>query len=501
MTRKAGRPRGAPDGDCVEINQVALLLQRLLDDAGITTKDLYARLAAEHFELGRVPSFAVVARRLRGRGLQREPFLVDFVVELCAPAEALDRTRRTVNRLLEDAAPGRGTPVRAAVGQAGLFAEVEGLRLELHRTMDELRQLTERLIAAPTASSHGRAADARPRHRASARDRPPVEPDPVAVPAIRWKPPAVDAAAESAATALPDVDVDVDTLASALRELDPSGSRFAEVLRRCLDMLYDGARTGRYRWEQLTKHEKTFLGSLVRQETAREFGLVEGEKLEFRLRDVEFNIGFSTTVGRWLVPKHAVGAVYLLLAGNEDGGAVSASVVRASRDRLGMPSQDLKRVFAPAGRAAMRWLYRQTPLPVNLLATLPAEDLEAIFSPRSGAQRVSELFRRVLQQPIDSTAVRTVAMQVDATKRARDAQYILRSEGILVLSGQGESSRIVLERLGLARQPGAWWMSVPVTPFADHDTEERRIFADGVQWVVARPGDPVVEAPSVHRMR
>jgi hypothetical protein len=455
----------------------------------MTTSDLYARLTAEHFALGQVPSFAVVARRIRGRGLQREPLLVDFIVELCAPANELKTIRRTVNRLLEGAAPGRGTPVPipAATADNGLPAEMEALRVELRQAMDELRQMKEQLRTEPAGNTRTDAADAQQRLLvqwllATARPAPAGGPEPR------------EDRVQTEQTERPDArpDSDVEALMSALRVQDPSGARFGAVLRRSLDLLYDGARTGRFRWAQLSRHEKTFLGVLVRQETAREFGLSDGDSLEFRLGDVEFNLAFSTTIGQWTVPQDGRDAVYLLIAGNEDSATVSASVVRATPDFLSRPNGDQKSAFNSAGRAAMRWLCRQAPLPVNLLAGLSEEDADAIFSPRTGHHRIVELFRRVREQPIDRTTVETVAMERDATKRVRDARGALRRRGILVLGGI--HSQTYAKDLGLVLNPDEW-MSVQVTPFAGHDPEAPGFSLDGTRWVIARPGDAVVDAP------
>ena len=52
-------------------------------------------------------------------------------------------------------------------------------------------------------------------------------------------------------------------MAAELRRLDGDGSRMAAAIRGALDMLLDGQHTGRYRWDQLHKTEKTHAGTLV----------------------------------------------------------------------------------------------------------------------------------------------------------------------------------------------------------------------------------------------
>ena len=61
-------------------------------------------------------------------------------------------------------------------------------------------------------------------------------------------------------------------MAAELRGLDGDGSRMAAAIRGALDMLLDGQHTGRYRWDQLHKTEKTHAGTLVEIALARSCG-------------------------------------------------------------------------------------------------------------------------------------------------------------------------------------------------------------------------------------
>lgn len=54
----------------------------------------------------------------------------------------------------------------------------------------------------------------------------------------------------------------VDEVAEALLALEPTGARWAAVVRHTYDMLYNGAETGRYLWKDLAKTEKTHFGTL-----------------------------------------------------------------------------------------------------------------------------------------------------------------------------------------------------------------------------------------------
>ena len=65
-------------------------------------------------------------------------------------------------------------------------------------------------------------------------------------------------------------DPELRVVADELMSHDPDGSRIARVLRRTYDMLLDGQHTGRYRWDQLYKTEKTHFGTLVEINLQRE---------------------------------------------------------------------------------------------------------------------------------------------------------------------------------------------------------------------------------------
>jgi len=69
-------------------------------------------------------------------------------------------------------------------------------------------------------------------------------------------------------------DPELRAVADELMSHDPDGLRVARVLRRTYDMLLDGQHTGRYRWDQLYKTEKTHFGTLVEINLQREFGFI-----------------------------------------------------------------------------------------------------------------------------------------------------------------------------------------------------------------------------------
>lgn len=90
---------------------------------------------------------------------------------------------------------------------------------------------------------------------------------------------------------------------------DPDGARTARMMRRTLDQLYDGQRTGRYSWAQLHKTERTHFGTLFEINLRREFDDVidEGVKLDYRIRQHDVDCKFSQRMGGWMIPPEAIG--------------------------------------------------------------------------------------------------------------------------------------------------------------------------------------------------
>jgi hypothetical protein len=110
-----------------------------------------------------------------------------------------------------------------------------------------------------------------------------------------------------------EVDAELDTVAVEIRNLDPQGSRTAQVLRDTLDQLYDGQRTRRYRWDQLHNTERTQGGNLVEINLHREFKFQDGETLDYRIGGVEIDCKYSQTLGGWMIPPEAHGHLCLVL--------------------------------------------------------------------------------------------------------------------------------------------------------------------------------------------
>ena len=313
-------------------------------------------------------------------------------------------------------------------------------------------------------------------------------------------------------------DGDLAAVAAELRALDSDGSRMAAAIRGALDMLLDGQHTGRYRWDQLHKTEKTHAGTLVEIALARTLRLADGMTLDYTIAGADVDCKFSHRLGGWMIPPEADGKLLLLVQASDEDGTWSAGLLRASEENLRPAgNRDGKRALNEHGRAAVRWLHARAPLQENALIRLPERDLAAIFALSSGQQRVNELFRRAQRMRVSRTVVATVAMQDDYMKRVRDgggARDQLRAEGIVIF-GDYAGDQVLASALGLPRPGPGEFVSARLVPrprehgACDHGARghgvgergdyARSIRLAGADWLLASAADPPSPAPALPR--
>jgi hypothetical protein len=306
-------------------------------------------------------------------------------------------------------------------------------------------------------------------------------------------------------------DQELAAVAAELGALDRDGTQMAAAIRGALDMLLDGQHTGRYRWEQLHKTEKTHAGTLVEIALARALQLADGTALDYTIAGADVDCKFSHRLGGWMIPPEAEAKLLLLVQASDEGGTWSAGLIRASEENLSPAgNRDGKRTLNERGRATVRWLHFRALLQENVLIKLPERDVAAVFALPSGQQRVNELFRRAQRMRVSRTVVATVAMQDDYMKRVRDgggARDQLRDEGIVIF-GDYAGDQLLAAALGLPRPDPGEFVSARLArrtraadgaPGGAHGHQARCIRLDGTDWVLACPADPPGPAPSLPR--
>ncbi|MFF8327815.1 NaeI family type II restriction endonuclease [Rhodococcus qingshengii] len=302
------------------------------------------------------------------------------------------------------------------------------------------------------------------------------------------------------------LDPELDAVEAELYRLDPTGHRFATVLRDTLDQLYDGQHTGRWNFSQLHKTEKTHMGTLVEINLHREFSFADGDVTDYRIAGVEIDCKYSMTHGGWTLPPEVIGHLALVVTSDDTKASWRAGIVRVETEWLNLGrNRDAKATLSKAGRDRIRWLWPDHGhLAPNLFLELEDETRNRIFNARAkrgdrhGQARTNELFRSVHGRIIRRAELATVAQQDDFMKRARSsggARTILQPEGILVL-GHQQDDPFVASALGLPVPKKGEFVAGRVVP-AISPGHSMCAMIGGTRWVLAADGDPTVSAPNM----
>lgn len=291
-----------------------------------------------------------------------------------------------------------------------------------------------------------------------------------------------------------------DAVSEAILGVDPTGGRAAAVFRATFDQLYDGQHTGRFRWDQLFKTEKTHYGTLLEINLRREFDDVidDGVLLDYQVLGHDIDCKYSQSMGGWMLPPECFGHLLLVATASDTLGTWSLGVVRASdMNRRTSSNRDGKTGLNLRGRADVHWLHRDAALPPNVLLSLGEDTIAAVLAPRSGQGRVNELLRQVTNRRIGRNTIATLGQQDDYMARVRDnghgARTKLRAEGYLIPSGDFDVHRQVAHQLGATVPDPGEVVSLRVVPAGIG--EPLTIELDGQLWRAARE-DEEVRQPS-----
>ncbi len=270
--------------------------------------------------------------------------------------------------------------------------------------------------------------------------------------------------------------------------------RFSAAIRQSFDEVFNGQHTGRYSLGQLSKVQKTHIGTNVELAIQAEFGLHRGHQMDYLVDGEEVDAKWSLRSGGWMIPTEAVGELCLCMTANDARSTFSVGIVRAAEVNLRPgANKDKKRGLNAAGMGAMSWLVDAGELDENLLLHLDDETrAEIIDYELSGQQRINQLFRRVHGKIVRREVVLTVAQQDDGPKRVRDARKLLQPEGIIILGPQGDHPRIV-EALGLQIPPKGSWIAARVVSTKRLGRGSVKI--DDAHWRLATPDDPLTAGP------
>lgn len=299
-------------------------------------------------------------------------------------------------------------------------------------------------------------------------------------------------------------DPELDEVEAYLRRIDPTGEHWAAVVRRTYDMIYNGAETGRYRWDQLAKTEKTHFGTLFEINAQREFEFDDGSGdpddaadrgLDYNIVGHDVDAKWSQDDGRWMLPPEVFGKLALVATGSDPKSEFSIGLIRVRPEYLTTKSKgnrDKKSWLSADGREYIHWIWRHAPMPPSVLLQLPESVVNHIVDNDFGTKRIDRLFRATEGMPVHRTTVRTVAKQLDDQKRVRSnggARSSLAPEGYIILSGKYHA--FLAEGLGVAVPNQLQYVSVRVVPAVER--EPGAMVIAGRWWRKAQPNEAITE--------
>jgi hypothetical protein len=249
---------------------------------------------------------------------------------------------------------------------------------------------------------------------------------------------------------------------------------FATAIRQALDEVIDGPRTGRFRFSELEKTEKTYIGTRVEIVVRSLLGLERQGKLDTFVADVPIDIKWSASEA-WMIPTEAVGQICLLVGTRTQGGPIfDVGLQRCSANLLNLGSnKDQKTSLNAVGRAGIRWLVSKGELEPNYLSTLPEALVQKVLAERSGQARLRRLFSLLPPgTPVPRMAAATLGQQADPMRRLRSDQGD-RLAALKIFSGAFTANREAVSYLGYGEMPKDTFVAVPRERLAELPDELR----------------------------
>ena len=267
-------------------------------------------------------------------------------------------------------------------------------------------------------------------------------------------------------------DQEVHQVADHFRDMVAASSQTPEsfwntLIRKGIDEVIDGPRTGRWRFEELEKTEKTYIGTKMEILVRSEFELERGRRTDLLVRGHEVDVKWAVA-GNWMIARENVGEICLGLQASRRMSTFSVGLFRAEEGLLTAGSnQDKKRQLTAAAKAsAVEWLVHAAPLTPGFFSILPPDTVSRIFGGSTAQERVRLLAQLVPRVPLSREVIATVAGNMkDPMRRLRRDKYRDNPLGDMVLLHA--SRRRELSALGIAPLPRHHWIAVAAADLSE----------------------------------
>ncbi len=206
------------------------------------------------------------------------------------------------------------------------------------------------------------------------------------------------------------------------------------TLRIALDEVIDTLRSGRRSVAELNEVEIAYIGTKIEILIQHQLRTTRNRNgVEINGTNVAVILNFSNV---WNAPHAKEPSVFLVVFYDGASSKCSFGLINSS-DNVSFGN--------------VTWLVKDEELARNFWEGISSETIDAIFSKKSGSQRLQYLFGNLLETPITRDVIAVVAQQKDYMKRIRKnggARDALAREEIAILNGEVDSQ--IIRELGLA---------------------------------------------------
>jgi len=225
-------------------------------------------------------------------------------------------------------------------------------------------------------------------------------------------------------------------------------SQFPLLLQDAIDFVLDPVHTARSAVRDLDNVEKTFIGLKI-EHFVRDFLDVPKGLRDLRIDGLDVDVK-NTVGGTWMIPPETYRneEPCLLIAIADDERKCWMGLMLARSEYLGAleGNRDGKRSVLKKGKENILWIVEGIKLPASRWVDIDMEVFRKLRNIKGGTKRAAEFFRLNRQKIIHRSIVQALLFdQRDYMKRLRGnggARDLLASEGILLLSGAYDKTRI-----------------------------------------------------------
>jgi hypothetical protein len=151
------------------------------------------------------------------------------------------------------------------------------------------------------------------------------------------------------------------------------GAVFGALIRQAIDDVTAGATTGRTQYAQLSKVEKTYVGTRIELLLQDLLAVPRGTVCDFLIDGIECDV--KTSQKTCMFPQEALGHVCLMVLHSEAKGTFSVGLWHCNDAGLNKgANQDRKRTIAKAGLQEVVWFCQEEQLPSNFFAAMTQDD-------------------------------------------------------------------------------------------------------------------------------